>query len=644
MRLLNETKGIEDDGRSFDKRSMKDSRKVLRRRKKLDKKKAALMKKERDGRRAKLSRPMPQEPEESSDEESDESERELSDQYQEEAEGDVEEEEKQDVTGAHAEEASRAPSRYVPPQLRRAQTQAAASSSKFASSIRSLLNKVAEGTLSQTAARLSRLVEMHSRAEVATAVSECMVQDTARDATTAVTHKLVAVYAAVVGLLYHEYQMGLLLPATLVEALVVRFEELRTADDVRGCVNVALFVGYLYHFNMVNVDLVAELGSRLVESAELGPLEVEVLLTIAQLAGPRLRRDAPGQLGALLERVRERTEGASGELTLRTRFMLETLTNLSHNRTLPADPHLEQLDRALKTQRAGSAAPRQLAPLRAAWSELLEARSTNRRWWLQAGAEGVGRELREVAGGRSDGMAAQSATLSPELAALARKMRINTDLRRRVFGIVMTAEGYADAAEKISRLKLQGKADRDVVFVVVECCTAESQYNMYYALIMSRLCQASRSYPLSLQYHLWDQIRELERFSESAQLNLAFFVRDLLAHNSISLRVLKPVDFLGNIPKALSSFVNTLMSSLLSDTNLAADEQLYYIFSGLASVQSEDTKLLREGVLLFVRFSLAFRKEQVTNKARLKARLGIAKQALQEVRKKKGGNDEDLYS
>jgi nucleolar MIF4G domain-containing protein 1 len=107
---------------------------------------------------------------------------------------------------------------------------------------------------------------------------------------------------------------------------------------------------------------------------------------------------------------------------------------------------------------------------------------------------------------------------------------------------------FADAFEKLEKLKLQGKADRDVVFVLVECCTSEQTYNMFYALLASKLAEYHKAYSLTLQYHLWDQVRNLARFSDAGLKNLSLFVRDLLAYNSVSLLVFKPVDFLSDMP------------------------------------------------------------------------------------------------
>lgn len=69
---------------------------------------------------------------------------------------------------------------------------------------------------------------------------------------------------------------------------------------------------------------------------------------------------------------------------------------------------------------------------------------------------------------------------------LASKQRMNTDVRRSIFCIIMSSEDYVDAHEKLLRLKLPGKQDREILRVLVDCCIQEKCFNKYYALLASR--------------------------------------------------------------------------------------------------------------------------------------------------------------
>ena len=600
------------------------NRKALRRQKKLAKKKKAIMLSEKASRIARKRARVEEEEEEEKEEEREEA------HEAHEAHVALQSESSAEEVAAEASKSA-----YVPPHLR-----GRTEDGGLAKAVRGILNKVAEGTLVASAQQVAALVREHPRGAVAAAVARAAMADATAEAASAVTHKLVAVYAALAGLLYHEHGLGLLLPSELAEAAAAAFDRAHEAGEAAQCHNAAALLAHLYLAGLVGPGLVLELARRL--AAAFGPLEVEALLALMQPAGMRLRADAPGELAEVLALAAPRAAAVAGdsEAALRTRFAAETLASIKNNRYTAADPHLAQIAKALRSQRGATATvpPRQ-PPLRCSWSDLAQARATGQRWWLQAGAESI-LEKRTVGEGKE--MSTTATALPADLALLARRLRINTETRRQIFAIVMTAEGFADAFEKLEKLQLRGRADRDLVFVLVECCVAEAVYNLYYALLAARVCEHHRACALTLQFHLWDQLRELGRFSEPGRRNLALFIRDLLALGCLSLRVFEPIDFVADMGASAKALVNTVLAGLVADLAVA-EAALVQIFEGLARRASEEAKLLREGLLLFVRFSLTFRKEQVNvaNRAVVKRRLALAKEALQHVVLARRGTEKD---
>lgn len=319
-------------------------------------------------------------------------------------------------------------------------------------SVRGVLNKLAEGTLFSSAEKLADLVLSSSRSRVIDCLCGEMVVDTSADAATAVTSKLVAVFASLVSILYHEHNFGLLLPSTISELLVAKFDEVYAAGDVKRALNVALFLGYLFHFSVVGTLIVVDLCKRLAGS--FGAMDVELLLKLMQLVGMKLRSDVPGELVALLTTVSEKTAEAKAsgqsDADLRTTFMSETLASIKNNRYMNVDEHLAQINKVVKAHRGGEGNSMRLqGPLRCSWADLTAARATGRRWWLQAGAEAV-LEKREESQTRSG-----LVELPPDLKVLAKQLRINTETRKQVFAIVMTAEGYG-----------RKKKEREMPFII----------------------------------------------------------------------------------------------------------------------------------------------------------------------------------
>ena len=80
------------------------------------------------------------------------------------------------------------------------------------------------------------------------------------------------------------------------------------------------------------------------------------------------------------------------------------------------------------------------------------------RWWIVGSAftgNLVGTEREQVS-------KTQTEQFSDKLLALAKKMRMNTDIRRQIFCILMSAEDFSDAAEKLVKLGTKNQTEREV--------------------------------------------------------------------------------------------------------------------------------------------------------------------------------------
>lgn len=93
---------------------------------------------------------------------------------------------------------------------------------------------------------------------------------------------------------------------------------------------------------------------------------------------------------------------------------------------------------------------------------------------------------------------------------MASAQRMNTDVRRAVFVAVMGSADCVEALEKLLRLPLRGEQEREVSRVLVDCCLQEKAWNPYYGLLAAKLCGASKNHKTSLQFCLWDHIKEAE--------------------------------------------------------------------------------------------------------------------------------------
>ena len=85
-------------------------------------------------------------------------------------------------------------------------------------------------------------------------------------------------------------------------------------------------------------------------------------------------------------------------------------------------------------------------------------------------------------------------TFSQKLLDLAKKQRMNTDVRRNVFCILMSAEDYLEAFEKLIKLGLKGAVEREIMNVLVHCALQEKEFNPYYQYLANKFCTFDRKY------------------------------------------------------------------------------------------------------------------------------------------------------
>ncbi|EIN09802.1 ARM repeat-containing protein [Punctularia strigosozonata HHB-11173 SS5] len=357
----------------------------------------------------------------------------------------------------------------------------------------------------------------------------------------------------------------------------------------KECSNLITLLSELYNFQVVSCVLVYDVIRQLLDG-DLSELNVELLLKLARNSGLQLRQDDPLALKDIIEIVQKKVVGQPENMTSRMRFMLETLINLKNNRVKKgANPAGDAVDR-MKRFLSGLSKTRQLRPhepLRVSLADLQSA-SSKGKWWL-VGAAWTGDPLLE----RRDQLESQTAigrvvvTAEDPLLKLARKQGMNTDIRRNIFVVLMSSEDYVDACNRLAQLNLTEVQQREVVRVLLHCCGNEKSYNPYYALVCQQLCQRSHSYKITLQFCLWDFIRDmgevgvggaavvkyaqdsegfdLKKISDTRIQNVAKAYGWWIAKDSVTLAILKPVDFT-ILKERTRGFLTELLSSVLIDT------------------------------------------------------------------------------
>lgn len=386
-------------------------------------------------------------------------------------------------------------------------------------------------------------------------------------------------------------------------------------------------MAHLYNFGVVAAPLLSDVLNRLAE--RFAEKDIELILIVLRSVGFALRKDDPVALKEIILTLQSKATHAADQ-TNRVRFMLDTLLAIRNNNMAKIpnyDPtyteHLRKLLRNGVVRKGVS-----LSKLNISLKELLAADQRGR-WWI-VGSAWVGQGPIDDDAGPATGKSLESDNamenkFSAELLELARKQRMNTDVRRNIFCVLMTAEDYIEAFDRLLRLGLKPQQEREIVHVIVDCCLHEKQFNPYYAHLMHKLCNSHRRFQMATQFALWDRFQDLNNLSQLQLAHLAKLVVHLVAEQATTLAVLKVIQF-ADMDRVLVRFLRHILLGLLLHPSEAAVQSAFLQIAG-----KEKLSVLKEGLTLFMHHFVDKNADKLHGEqaGQLRQRVQLAQQALQ---------------
>ncbi|MGH0189187.1 UNVERIFIED_CONTAM: hypothetical protein FKN15_033889 [Acipenser sinensis] len=539
--------------------------------------------------------------------------------------------------------------------------------------VKGLLNRLTEHNMASISSQLEELYMSHSRKDMNDTVTDILLAACVTPAL--MPDRLLLEHVLLVSILHHT--VGLEVGAHFLEKVVRKFEEhYQVGSEGKECDNLIAIIAHLYNFHVVHSLLVFDILKKLTKAFT--EKDIELILFLLKNVGFLLRKDdavslkeliseAQSKANAMGTKLQDQTRihsSASGsDVCLRVslenllaadqvgrwwivgsswsgapmigsstqpkqpagqmRFMLETMLALKNNdmRKIPGyDP--EPVDRLRKLQRTliHSSASGSDVCLRVSLENLLAADQVGR-WWI-VGSSWSGAPMI----GSSTQPKQPAGQVSSKILELARKQRMNTDIRRNIFCVLMTSEDFLDAFEKLIRLGLKDQQERDIVHVLMDCCLQEKGFNPFYAVLGERFCEYDRRFQMTFQFSMWDKFRDLANLSSTSFSNLVHLLVHLLKKKSLSLSVLKVIEF-SELDKPKVQFLRQLLSKLLCETE---PEELKDIFGRISGIQK--LGMLREGLKLFITHFLlknALSLGTAEQAILLKERAGVAEQGMQ---------------
>ncbi|KAK4826377.1 hypothetical protein QYF61_008048 [Mycteria americana] len=517
--------------------------------------------------------------------------------------------------------------KYVPPQVRKAQEtlddKKREELGRLKKMVNGLINRLSEPNLASISGQMEELYMANSRKDMNETLTDILMN--ACVTAVAMPARLMMEHVLLVSILHHN--VGIEVGAHFLEAVVKKFDELCKSDaEGKECENLLALIAHLYNFHVVHSLLIFDILKKLVSTFT--EKEIELILFLLKNVGFSLRKDDALALKELITEAQRKANTAEKKLQdqTRVRFMLETMLALKNNdmRKIPGyDPEPVEKLRKLQRTLVHSSGSGKETQLRVSLESLLSADQVGR-WWI-VGSSWSGAPMIDDTNSKTQ-QKLHIGKVSSKIMELARKQRMNTDIRRSIFCVLMTSEDFLDAFEKLLKLGLKDQQEREIVHVILYCCLQEKTYNPFYAFLANKFCQYERRFQVTFQFSIWDKIRDLENLSAAAISNLVSLLAHLVRTKSLPLSVLKVIEF-SELDKPKVRFLRQVLSTLLTKTDA---EELSDIFVRI----SDNPKLgmLREGLKLFLNHFLLknVQAQKSTEEASLlKERVELATKALQ---------------
>ncbi|XP_029178156.1 nucleolar MIF4G domain-containing protein 1 [Nylanderia fulva] len=492
--------------------------------------------------------------------------------------------------------------KYVPPAARVTSTDISIGDEKtrrLEKQLKGILNRLAEQNMHTIGNQVEEMYMSNSRNDMNVLLSKLMIESIVAPVLT--PDRLICEHMMLVAILHANVgtEIGAHFLLTVVRKLHQMLEESHCIEN-KELDNIILIISHLYNFKVYGHRLLYQILDKLI--AKFTEKEIELILLILRTVGFQLRKDDPIALKELILNLQQKANNATLENS-RVKFMLDVLLAIKNNNMskIPQyDPsQIEHLKKILKNFiHKGN----NVTQFNVTLEDLLEVDERGK-WWIVGSAWSGLKDIGKLENTSED----KKQKYSDKILELARKQRMNTDVRRDIFCVLMTAEDYLDAFEKIHHLGLKNQQQREIIYVIFNCCIQEKKFNPYYAILAQKLCDSDRKYQLTIQYALWDKLKTLEDLNTKQLTNLAKFLTHLFLGKGLPLSVLKVIQFT-ELNKLTMRLIRQVMLGILLHENEDACLEVFGKISLSPKLQT-----FRESLRLFINHFLVKNVSAVEN-------------------------------
>ncbi|PYI32311.1 hypothetical protein BP00DRAFT_494660 [Aspergillus indologenus CBS 114.80] len=496
------------------------------------------------------------------------------------------------------------PQKYIPPSLRAKASSESESLVRLRRQAQGHLNKLSEANMISILAEFEKLYRDYPRGEVTSTLITLLFGMICERS--ALSDTFIILHAGFIAAVYKV--MGMDFGAEIVQKIVETFD---ARGDERGpfsgkeAINLISLLSQLYNFHVISSTLMFDYIRIFLQ--DITEENTELLLKIIRNSGPQLRQDDPSSLKDIVLLIQPAVAKAGeASLSVRTKFMIDTITDLKNNRlkagagSTISSEHLTKMRKILGALN-NTRVIRASEPISISREDIHNSAKKGKWWlvgasWREDPLESARQELSSLPAAAGQQQRQHGAPdddddsdKEPDWVNIAKAHRMNTDVRRSIFVAIMSATDYQDAHVRLLKLRLKRAQEFEIPRVLTHCAMEEAAHNPYYTLIARRLCgEMGRRIKVSFMYTLWnifkrmgengdmhddddsdggfgDDEDENNRLEMKSIVNLAKMYASLVVDGTLNLGILKILNFAYLQPKS-KTFVELLLISVMQQS------------------------------------------------------------------------------
>ena len=326
-------------------------------------------------------------------------------------------------------------STYIPPALRRNFDLSNDDATKeLKRRLQGQLNRLSETNFSSILTEIENLYRTNSRATI----NSCLYQiyDDALLSTLALTGDTRLAEHALLASLLHA-NIGLEIGSFLFEKFsAMLLEHINDEISNKKSDNLILLISYFYALHMTNGKIIFDIAKYILTNGEFNEKRLELILLLLKTIGFFLRKENPLELKSFLQELRSVCSSSTALISTaskRLEFMMDTIKSLKNNdiRKLPGGFQPERIDRLRKIYRnlIHEKNLQQANLLNVGLDDYLHVHERGR-WWI------VGSAWQK----QSIVQQEKSVEFNEKINRLAKEQHMNTDIRKLIFGTLLTSQ------------------------------------------------------------------------------------------------------------------------------------------------------------------------------------------------------------